>query len=95
MKVKFKLPVGALVNGWRHLGGGEFAAVADATAPTGNFPHVLDGTVSGPDDELEPLVIVPFDDPLVGGYRKIAFADVSAAEAEAIKRATGRLIAAE
>lgn len=28
-------------------------------------------------------------------YRKIAFADVSAAEAEAIKRATGRLIAAE
>ena len=87
MKVKFKLPMGALVNGWRHLGGGEFAAVADVTAPSGQFPHVLDGTVVGPDDELESLVIVPFDDPLVGGYRKVVFAVEGAVNAEAVKRA--------
>lgn len=74
MRVKFALPVGALINGWRHLGNGEFVADTERPERFGRPPEIIEGTVAGPDDVIVAPVMVPFDDPLSdGGYRKVAF----------------------
>jgi hypothetical protein len=80
MNVQFDLPVGALVNGWRHLGGGKFAAQDDAPNGYGLPPALLDGVVARRDDELSPLVITPFEDPMPKiAWRVVVFAERGAA----------------
>jgi len=64
MNVQFDLPVGALVNGWRHLGGGKFAAHDGVAGGHASPPALIEGVVAERGDELAPVVITPFEDPM-------------------------------
>jgi hypothetical protein len=64
MNVQFELPVGALVNGWRHLGAGRFAADTRNPVGLGQPPHLMEGVVASPDEPLPTTVIEPFNDPM-------------------------------
>jgi hypothetical protein len=64
MNVQFQLPVGALVNGWRHLGAGRFAADTGKPVGFGQPPHLMEGEVSRSDEQIAVTVVEPFDDPM-------------------------------
>ncbi|WP_147432510.1 hypothetical protein [Pararobbsia silviterrae] len=64
MNVQFELPVGALVNGWRHLGDGRFAADTSLPVGLGYPPHWIECVVADPQAPPAPVPAAPFSDPM-------------------------------
>jgi hypothetical protein len=78
MKVKFKLPVGALVKGWRHLGNGEFVADSDRPTGLGFPPSLMEGDVFEEGARLAPTVLEPYEEVLPETiYRVVELVQVS------------------
>ena len=75
MQVKFALPVGALLEGLRHIGNGEFVADTEKPIKLGGVPTLFEGVVSEPGSKFEAPIFEPYDDPLAArAYRVVAFA---------------------
>lgn len=78
-KVKFTLPVGAYLDGVRHLGNGEFVGYLDEP-PTPfamqQVPHVIEGSTLTQLDPWDPeYELIPFEDPHDAAqttYRRVA-----------------------
>lgn len=63
MLVKFTLPVGARLQGLRHIGNGVFVADTELPVGSGGLPRLIEVTVPEEDATIE-VTTEPFDDPL-------------------------------